>query len=114
MFKTVCRYAHVELKELAQLEEFDPEKPPYPLVKDITSALKRSIGTAWVDGGGLTGLRRYSEARATLPEALLLSKRGPNNKRSVANNVVSEVGLGVFAVTQQLRQVLGYACKWAR
>lgn len=41
VFKNVCRYSHVELKALGQLEGFDPEKPPFPLVDDIPSAMKR-------------------------------------------------------------------------
>jgi hypothetical protein len=41
VFKNVCHYAHVELTELGQIEGFDPENPPFPLVSDISSALKR-------------------------------------------------------------------------
>ena len=41
VFKNACRYSHVELKALSQLEGFDPEKPPFPLVDDIPAALKR-------------------------------------------------------------------------
>jgi RNA-directed DNA polymerase len=41
VFKNACRYAHVELKALGQLEGFDPEKPPFPLVGDIPAAMKR-------------------------------------------------------------------------
>jgi RNA-directed DNA polymerase len=41
VFKNACRYAHIELKALGQLEGFDPEKPPFPLVDDIPDAMKR-------------------------------------------------------------------------
>jgi len=41
VFKNVCRYSHVELKALAQLEGFDPESPPFPLVDNIPAVLKR-------------------------------------------------------------------------
>lgn len=44
VFKNACRYAHVELKALGQLEGFDPEKPPFPLVDNIPAALKRCRG----------------------------------------------------------------------
>jgi hypothetical protein len=42
VFKNVCRYSDVELKDLASLEGFDPKDPPFPLVSDISSALDRS------------------------------------------------------------------------
>jgi RNA-directed DNA polymerase len=49
VFKNVCRYAHVELKELGQIEGFNPEKPPFPLVDNIPSALKRCRGAKIVN-----------------------------------------------------------------
>ncbi|MBY0619390.1 antiviral reverse transcriptase Drt2 [Sphingomonas ursincola] len=42
VFKNVCSYADVELKDLALQEGFDPKDPPFPLVSDISSALLRS------------------------------------------------------------------------
>jgi hypothetical protein len=41
VFKNACRYSHIELKALGQLEGFDPENPPFPLVDDIPAAMKR-------------------------------------------------------------------------
>lgn len=41
VWKNVCRYSHVELKALANLEGFDPEEPPYPLVDIVAEAMSR-------------------------------------------------------------------------
>lgn len=39
VFKNVCRYGEVELKDLAVQKGFDPKYPPFPLVDDVSAAL---------------------------------------------------------------------------
>lgn len=41
VYFSLVRYAWIEIEELAQIEGFDPKSPPFPLVKNINSALDR-------------------------------------------------------------------------
>lgn len=41
VWKNVCRYSYIELKDLANLEGFDPEDPPYPLVNIVAETMRR-------------------------------------------------------------------------
>ncbi len=41
VFRSLTKFASLDLTELARIEGFDPKNPPYPLVKDINKALDR-------------------------------------------------------------------------
>lgn len=41
VYRSLIRYAWIELEELGPLEGFDPKSPPFPLVADINAALDR-------------------------------------------------------------------------
>lgn len=41
VWKNICRYSYIELDELAKLEGFAPENPPFPLVNSVSDAMRR-------------------------------------------------------------------------
>lgn len=49
VWKNVCRYSHIELKSLAELDGFDPEDPPFPLVQAIPEAMRRCRNAGLVE-----------------------------------------------------------------